>query len=1011
MKIQLKIIASIIIVIMLLPVVSMAITEVDNGIMKIYNAGDRGFEYNWLRAFDIKGYIKDSNDYDTLISSTFGNHGYHTFLNVNGKNGEMDGNLTYTDSDDLETRLQAMQYIAYDPSNEEQIIDGISLKVNTQFINDGEQLKIIYTLKNTTSNSATISLATSADVQIDGDDSATIERLEDGSGVRLWTKKGRTDKPVQFVFYGKDVAGTTAIDNLWIGYWSYRYFTNAFCDNSETEKIENRDSAFAFSWVNRTIKAGETQTYSVLMEVGEINVPNTGLTLDNNTKFYYKDVKINGTVIDKDLKDRITIHYVVDGVEYTLEPMSTTGTAKDFTLDLTSLGLSAVTPHTLKVWATDSTGCASNVEERTFTVTYVKEPEVSVSTTEWDKDVTFRITDTINEQQYVDKYQYRINNGDWVDCQKDTDISIEQSGNVTVDVRVAGIYTGDYSDIVTVHAKVDKNGPTTTAPTGTSTTCSITAKSSQTDADSGIDESKTMYSIYKDGAWSEWQSDDTFTDLTQDTEYKIKTKTVDNVGNESESEELTIKTAELLVGNLILKLNDSNGNNYTEDTWTNQNIYVAIEERSVGATTTYKSKEDSSQTIAETNKETTVTKEGTTIILLSVTDGTNTVTSEVEHILKIDKAEPVINELSLDNEEWTQEDKNITGKAIDALSGIVAYQFSTSDDLTSSSSGWINISETNDEINQTKEISDNGKIYFYVKDAAGNIAFVGIDTKIDSQGPVITFSRKNGETAINVTDTGTGIKSTQYAWSTENREPTEWENYSSAVTYPGTSMEEIYLWAKATDNIGNTTISSSVFSALKDPSIVSEDEFVNKNISFSVTSETEDTDVLYQFKINDGEWQSITKDSARTITDITAGTVSISTRILDNAGRSSEVKSKNVKVSIIEAPKDDGNPGNGNGNDLGNGNNGDPGNGNNGNPSNGNGNNPGNGNNGNPGSGNGSNSGGKNGTSTGGDKTTATGKLPQTGEGSILIIMVTVLSLIGLSIFFYKKVVSYKDIK
>lgn len=980
MKTYLKIIALAIIIIMLLPVFSMAITETDNGIMKIYNPGDHGFEYSWLRAFDIKGYIEDSNDTSTLISSTFSNHGYHTFLNVNGAHGEMNGEITYSE---LESKLQAMQYTAYDPSNEEQTIDGINLKVQAQFINDGEQLQFVYTLKNTTSNSATISLATTADVQIDGDDSATIERLEDGSGVRLWTKEGRTGKPVQFVFYGKDVPGTTAVDNLWIGHWEYEYFTNMFCDNSETQKIENWDSAFAFSWVNRTINAGQTLTYTVLMEVGEINIPNTGITLDNNAKFYYKDVKINGTVIDKDLKDRITIHYAVDGTEYTLPTISTNGTAKDFTLDLTSLNLKAVTPHNLKVWATDSTDCDSNVEERTFTITYLKEPEVSLSTIEWAKDVTFKITDTVNETQWIDKYQYRLNDGTWTDCEKDTDIPIEESGNVKVDVRIKGTQTDDYSNIVTLNAKVDKINPTTTKPTATKTTCSITVNLGQTDAHSGIDTTKTMYAIKKDGTWSEWQSSNTFTGLTHNTEYTVKTKAVDKVGNTSESEELIVKTDELLLGNLILKLNNANGSNYTENTWTNQNIYVAIEERSTGATTKYKSKENSAQTIAETNQATTVTTEGTTIITLSVTDGTNTITSDIEHILKIDKVAPVINELSLDNEEWTKEAKNITGKAIDVLSGIVSYQFNNKEDLTSASSGWIDVTATNDEITQTKEISENGKIYFYVKDAASNIASVGIDTKIDSQGPVINFSRANGKTTINVTDTGAGIKSTQYAWTTENSEPIDWQNYSSSVTYPGTSMEKIYLWAKSTDNADNTTTSSSVFSALKKTSIISENEFVNKNISFKVTSETEDTDVLYQFKINDGEWQSITKDSNHTITDITEGTVNISARILDNAGRYSEVASKTVKVSIVETPQDNGNLDNGNNNQ-----------------------------------GTTSNDNNSGGTITkskisaeSSDKTTADGILPQTGVGFFILMIVAVVLLIGISFFFYKKVIFYKDIK
>lgn len=967
MKRKNKIILIIMILLFALSTAIFAITEVDNGIMKIYTTSG-GLEMDDLKGFDIQGYVttNEATSEKTLISSTFGDDGYHTFLNVNGQSGEMTGEIT-TESEDRtwKDKARLMQYTAYDSNNEWQKINGIDLKVSTKFINNGEQLQIIYTLKNTTSNTATFSLATVADVEIDGDDSATIERLEDGSGVRLWTKEGQTDKPVQFVFYGKDVIGATDIDNLWIGYWgSGDNIKNMFVDNSDVSKIEDRDSAFSYSWTNKTIDAEETQIYSVLMEVGEINIPNTGITLDNNTKFYYKDVKINGTVIDKDLKDKITVHYVVDGTEYTLPVMSTTGTAKDFTLDLTSLNLAAVTPHTLKVWATDSTDCESNVEERTFTITYLKEPDVSLSTTEWAKDVTFNITDAINEQQWIDKYQYRLNDGTWTDCSKDTDIPIQESGNVKVDVRIKGTQTDDYSNIVTVNAKVDKVNPTTTKPTAIKTTCSITLNLGQTDAHSGIDTSKTMYAIKKDGTWSEWQASNTFTGLTHNTEYVVKTKAVDKVGNTSESEELTVKTDELLLGNLILKLNNSNGSNYTENRWTNQNIYVAIEERGTGATTKYRSKENSAQTIAETNQETTVTTDGTTIITLSVTDGTNTITSDVEHILKIDKVAPVINELSLDNEEWTKETKNITGKAIDALSGVTAYQFSNKEDLTSSSSGWVDITATNDEITQTKEISENGKIYFYVKDAAGNIASAGIDSKIDSQGPVINFSRANGKTAINITDTGAGIKSTQYAWTTENTEPSDWQNYSSAVAYPGSSIGKIYLWAKSTDNADNTTTSSSVFSALKKPSIVSEDEFINKNISFKITSETEDTDVLYQFKINDGEWQNITKDSTYTITDITDGQVIISARILDNSGRYSEVETKTV---TIKTPSDNKNQNDAKSEETSN----------------------------------------EEDKST--DKTMAKGILPQTGIDKIIILLMITL-IVGI-IYTYKKISIYKDIK
>lgn len=638
-KVVKKLILSSLLLFVVLISSTLAITEMDNGIMKVYPVLI-GFsmDYTWLRGFDVKGYIitDESTNTKKEISSTYGNYGYHVFLNVNGSHGVMNGEIE--DEGSGGSNLEAMHYTKVE-NDEKQVIDGIEMLVTTKFINSGEQLQIIYTLKNTTSSNATISLATAADVQIDGDDSATIERLDDGSGVRLWTKEGRTDQPVQFILYGKDVEGVTDVDSMWIGKWGGgSYLSHMFDDNSDTKKVEDTDSAFTFSWNNRSINAGETKTYSVLLEVGEVNVPNTGITLDDNTKFYYKDVKINGTVMDKDLKDNIIIHYIVDNTEYTLPQMATTGTDKDFVLDLTSLNLSVATPHTLKVWATDSLECESNIEERTFTVTYLKKPTLAVSKTDWTKDeVTFKISDVVNTEQYVDKYQYRLNDGNWIDCEKDVDIPVQGNGTIKIDARIVGTVENDYSEIVTAYAKIDKVNPTNTKPTATKTTSTITVNLAQTDAHSGIDTTKTMYAIKKGDSWSEWKSTNVFTELTHNTEYTVKTKITDMVGNSSESEELLVKTEELLLGNLILKLNNNQGTSYTENTLTNQNIYVAIQEQCEGAKTTYWSKENSAQIIEQTDKETIVKEDGITILLLSVTDGTNTVTSEAEHILKIDK--------------------------------------------------------------------------------------------------------------------------------------------------------------------------------------------------------------------------------------------------------------------------------------------------------------------------------------------------------------------------------------
>ena len=84
---------------------------------------------------------------------------------------------------------------------------------------------------------------------------------------------------------------------------------------------------------------------------------------------------------------------------------------------------------------------------------------------------------------------------------------------------------------------LDNTAPNTTAPTATSTTNSIVVTSAQTDAHSGIDASTRQYSIKKtsDSSWGSWVTDSsnthTFTNLTLNTEYQVRTQVKDALGN------------------------------------------------------------------------------------------------------------------------------------------------------------------------------------------------------------------------------------------------------------------------------------------------------------------------------------------------------------------------------------------------------------------------------------------------------------------------------------------------
>lgn len=238
-----KIISILLIVAMLLSYCSFtfaAVVDSDNGKMKYYKKN--------YSLFDVQGYVNGN-----LQSTTFVDGGYYAKLKVDNNEPEN------------------MQFNSYG----EQVINGIAWDAECSFINNGRYVKATYILTNNNTANSTISLGAYADVQIADDDYATIQRFDNSNGLKLYNE----EKNIQFSFYGKSVAGTTDIDNLWIGTYPNQD-DNCFNGNT-TNEIKERDSAFAFSWLNRTIEPGETKRYSVIIGMGEVsNAPK--IELDEN---------------------------------------------------------------------------------------------------------------------------------------------------------------------------------------------------------------------------------------------------------------------------------------------------------------------------------------------------------------------------------------------------------------------------------------------------------------------------------------------------------------------------------------------------------------------------------------------------------------------------------------------------------------------------------------------------------------------------------------------------------
>ena len=175
--------------------------------------------------------------------------------------------------------------------------------------------------------------------------------------------------------------------------------------------------------------------------------------------------------------------------------------------------------------------------------------------------------------------EYRIldNEGEEISTWEDYTAPFEVDKNVKVEARIKDNNNQTGEVVEKDITNIDKLEPTKAAPTVTITTSSITLTLNQQDAIatneyamSGLDSTKTEYGIYKNYTW-QWQKQNTFTNLTQNTTYRVKTRVVDNAGNGyTESEEKQITTNKVPGGSTNITISQ----NPTE--YTNGNVDVTI---------------------------------------------------------------------------------------------------------------------------------------------------------------------------------------------------------------------------------------------------------------------------------------------------------------------------------------------------------------------------------------------------------------------------------------------------
>lgn len=191
-------------------------------------------------------------------------------------------------------------------------------------------LQINISVKNTNSYAKEISLATCSDIQVADDDNATT--FFNGNGFTMTNMycetsdnyHGGTIPAATLNVYAKDVPGyVTDADAVYIGHFVYRK-EHVWSNNVLGDKATNYnkykhggtsgegelDSGFSIAWKNRTIAAGQTQTYSYIIGIGKYN-SNNKITFNANGG----ELKTPGTNINNpsgNYSNKVTVTYGTD---------------------------------------------------------------------------------------------------------------------------------------------------------------------------------------------------------------------------------------------------------------------------------------------------------------------------------------------------------------------------------------------------------------------------------------------------------------------------------------------------------------------------------------------------------------------------------------------------------------------------------------------------------------------------------------------------------------------------
>ena len=440
------------------------------------------------------------------VQTTYGDHGYDTVLSVDGS----------------ETNIK----------NGTGSLDGVTIKTNLNNISEGNYAKVEYEIRNTNNYAVTIGIATYADIQIDDNDYAPIENLSGNRGFTM------SDGNHIFRFIGRDSYGVTNVDTYWFGTFSDREENkwNASYTYDGSGGNRDLDSGMAYSWKNRSMGPGETQKYSVIIGVGELNTPPTINVTSSFDKAYYptQTVKVTGTVNDIDVGDVLTVKYAIDsGAEITIgNNYRPNGNAVPFNTSFVIPTSISTGQHMIQLWAADDKGNMSVPVTVYFNVgsdTTPPDATNQITPSSWTKgnvDIALKVTDSQSGVKNV-----TLPNGQVVTT---TNINFTATNNGNYKFILVDNVGNSRDYIVTIN-NIDRTAPTITVnPKNSNWVQEIEVKIDILDNQSGVKYYKYAVTDSKDTptTWSEnIASVNGKVTIDTETEKYLHIIAEDNVGN------------------------------------------------------------------------------------------------------------------------------------------------------------------------------------------------------------------------------------------------------------------------------------------------------------------------------------------------------------------------------------------------------------------------------------------------------------------------------------------------